>query len=73
MGGSRSGYLAYLLRLWRIGKGEGAVWRASLQDVRTGERVGFPGLEEAVAFLQQQLRASAGEGRLPHDREQGDA
>jgi hypothetical protein len=53
MQGSRSGQLAYLLRLWRIGEGDGAVWRASLQDVRTGERVGFPGLAEAFAYLQR--------------------
>lgn len=55
MRASRSGHLAYLLRLWRVGEGERAVWRASLRDVRTGERVGFPGLDEALAYLQAQL------------------
>jgi hypothetical protein len=67
MRASRSGHLAYLLRLWRVGEGERAVWRASLQDVRGGERVGFPGLEEALAYLEQQL----GPARSP-DRGSGD-
>jgi len=35
-------YLAYMLRLWRAGTGEGAGWRASLQDARTGQRMGSP-------------------------------
>ena len=68
MRGSRPGYLAYLLRLWRIGKGEGAVWRASLQDVRTGERVGFAGLEEAFVYLQQCM---AERTRSSRDRDEG--
>jgi len=55
MRGSRPGHLAYLLRLWRIGEGKEAVWRASLQDVRTGERIGFPGLEEAFGYLQRSI------------------
>lgn len=49
------GHLAYLLRLWRVDNGAQAIWRASLQDVRTGERLGFAGLDEAVAYLRQQL------------------
>jgi hypothetical protein len=69
MRASRSGHLAYLLRLWRVGEGERAVWRASLQDVRGGERVGFPGLEEAFAFLQEQVGLARPPGRCPRDRE----
>jgi hypothetical protein len=49
------GHLAYLLRLWRVDNGTEAIWRASLQDVRSGERLGFASLNEAVAFLRQQL------------------
>ncbi|MBN1640921.1 MAG: hypothetical protein JXA09_06775 [Anaerolineae bacterium] len=49
--------LAYVLRLWRVSDGERAIWRASLQDVRSGERVGFAGLDEAMAYLQQQIGA----------------
>ena len=57
MRGVRPGQLAYLLRLWRIGEGEDAVWRASLQDVHTGERIGFPGLAAACAYLQACMAA----------------
>lgn len=52
------GHLAYLLRLWRADNGTEAIWRASLQDVRTGERLGFAGLDEVVAYLRQQLTSS---------------
>jgi hypothetical protein len=52
----KRGHLAYLLRLWRVDNGPQAIWRASLQDVRTGERLGFAGLDEAIAYLRQQLR-----------------
>ena len=51
----RRGHLAYLLRLWRVDNGTEAIWRASLQDVRTGERLSFPGLDQALAYLRQQL------------------
>ncbi|MBN1139797.1 MAG: hypothetical protein JXM73_24715 [Anaerolineae bacterium] len=49
------GHFAYLLRLWRVEDGSGVVWHASLQDVRSGERQGFAGLDEAFAYLRQQL------------------
>jgi hypothetical protein len=49
------GHLAYLLRLWRAEEGTQPIWRASLQDVRTGKRLGFAGLDEAVAYLRQQF------------------
>lgn len=61
-------YLAYLLRLWLV-DGEPPVWRASLEDARTGERRGFPDLESAVEFLQEQMTvvppASRGDPRPP--------
>jgi hypothetical protein len=47
--------LAYVLRLWRVTNGDKSVWRAALQDIRTGERHGFPGLLEAVRHLEQQM------------------
>jgi hypothetical protein len=60
-------HLAYLLRLWRVGRGNEAVWRASLQDVHGGERLGFASLDEACAFLRQQLEGFSEGGRPPHD------
>jgi len=48
-------HLAYLLRLWRTGRGEGARWRASLQDSESGQRMGFACLDDAVAYLKQRM------------------
>jgi hypothetical protein len=45
-------YLAYLLRLWRVGKKDEAAWRASLEDAHTGERQGFADLTTLLAFLE---------------------
>jgi hypothetical protein len=47
--GDPPGYYAYLIRLWRTGLD--GPWRASLEDARTGERIGFSGLSEAFAYL----------------------
>jgi hypothetical protein len=49
----RSGYLAYLLRLWRVNDEEGPVWRASLESPHSGERRGFANLELLFAFLEE--------------------
>jgi hypothetical protein len=65
-GGGRD-YMAYLLRLWRTGLGENAAWHASLQDARTGERMGFACLDDLVAYLKQ--RMGEGEARLGHGTE----
>jgi hypothetical protein len=39
-----------MLRLWQT-DGESAVWRASLEDVRTGEKFGFASLESLFQFI----------------------
>jgi hypothetical protein len=49
-------YLSFLLRVWRVRQNEHFVWRASLEDTRTGERRGFANLEELVKFLRVQIR-----------------
>jgi hypothetical protein len=58
----RPDYFSYLLRLWRVSRRisaqaeeEGTLWRASLQDPLTDERVNFASLEDLVAFLQRQM------------------
>lgn len=53
-------YLSYLLRLWRTE--ESNPWRASLEDSRTGERVGFGSLEGLFAFLREETEPAAQEG-----------
>jgi hypothetical protein len=45
---------SYLLRLWLAGSAGQAVWRASLENVQTGERLGFANLEHLFVFLMQQ-------------------
>ncbi len=59
MAKGRPDYLSYLLRLWRVsgdgespGMGRKAIWRASLESTRTGERRGFASLDELFDFLQ---------------------
>jgi hypothetical protein len=47
-------YQAYLLRLWRVNTGRAAVWHASLEDSRTGERKGFADLRGLLVFLEEQ-------------------
>ena len=47
----RPDYMSYLLRLWRVGHGREAHWRASLQRPGTEEPLWFPDLEEMFAFL----------------------
>jgi hypothetical protein len=51
-------YQAYLLRLWRVNTGRAAVWHASLEDSRTGERKGFADLRGLLAFLEEQTNAA---------------
>ena len=47
----RVGYLAYMLRMWRVNDGENSVWRASVESPHTGERYGFANLEVLFVFL----------------------
>lgn len=46
--------LSYLLRLWSTDAAGRQVWRASLEDVQTSERLGFATLEQLFVFLMQQ-------------------
>ena len=58
MGKQQPSYISYLLRMWRA-NGEGkTVWRASLENPHTGERIGFASLDKLFAFLWQQAGMS---------------
>jgi hypothetical protein len=59
MTAERPGYLAYLLRLWRVNTDQGPVWRASVENPHTGERHGFANLELLFAFLEEKTRELA--------------
>ena len=49
-------YLAYLLRIWQEHQNGKTVWRASLEEPRTGERHGFANLTLLVDYLNGQLQ-----------------
>lgn len=57
-------YQSYLLRLWRVDEDGHQVWRASLEDPRTGERRGFASLELLMEFLLFQIKARNEEERI---------
>ncbi len=42
---------SYLLRMWRTDEPGDFRWRALLEIPETGERIGFPGLEELFTYL----------------------
>ena len=48
------GYHSYLLRLWQVQTEAGSGWRASLEDVQTGELLGFEDLAALQRFLEEQ-------------------
>jgi len=48
-------YLAWMLRITQNGSGKDQVWRASLEDPHSRERVGFETLEALYDFIQQSL------------------
>ncbi len=51
-------YRSYLLRLWRIDQSGMCDWRASLEDTRTGQRIGFASLEDLFVFLMEQVNTA---------------
>jgi hypothetical protein len=56
----RPDYQSYLLRLWQVENHEEApgadeaIWRASLESARTGEKRVFAGLDDLLDFLREQ-------------------
>jgi len=62
-------YQAYLLRCCEAPSAhpeQPATWRFTLEDARTGERLGFTSLEALYAYLAGQTR-SAGSHPIPPD------
>lgn len=67
-------YVAYMLRLWRAGTNVGRpVWRASIENPHTGERLAFGDMEALFAFLADltTFRAEVADGH--ETTEPGDA
>ena len=61
MSGERLRYFSYLLRLWQTSERDTQVWRASLDNPGTRERLGFENLEDLCEFLHKQLDADDGD------------
>ena len=51
-------YHSYLLRLWQVHGESAAGWRASLEDVQTGELLGFQDLATLLQYLENQTFAN---------------
>ncbi len=52
-------YHAYMLRFWEVRSehpGRPSTWRFSLENAQTGQKRGFPDLEELLTFLKSQLK-----------------
>lgn len=45
-------YLSYVLRLWAETHESRIIWRASLKDIQSGERIGFSELSGLYQFLE---------------------
>lgn len=52
-------YQAFLLRLWSAVEDGQLTWRASLENPRTGERIGFASLQRLFVFLLDQTSLHA--------------
>lgn len=50
---SQPPYTSYLLRLWPTRSGAEWVWMASLENPHSGERQGFPDLQELFTYLEE--------------------
>lgn len=49
-------YVAYMLRLWQAGSRSGRpVWRASLENPHTGERLAFGTVEDLFVYLTETM------------------
>ena len=56
MAPSSKDYHSYLLRLWQVQEEGGAGWRASLEDVQSGELHGFEDLAALQRYLEELAR-----------------
>jgi hypothetical protein len=53
----KSNYVSYMLRMWQVNSAGQPVWRASLENTSTGERLGFADPAGLLAFLSRVTQA----------------
>jgi hypothetical protein len=58
----QSDYHSYLLRMWRVQAEMGITWRASLEEVESGELHGFADLAALLGYLEALGCANQPEG-----------
>ena len=46
-------YFSYVLRMWQTQTDTRLEWRASLENIETGEKHGFTSLDDLLVFLKQ--------------------
>ncbi len=61
-------YTSYLLRPWRVDNGGRPIWRASLENTRTGERHGFADPASLFAFLSRVTQPPPEPASPPEER-----
>jgi hypothetical protein len=64
-------YLAYLLRLWQVRDKGQMGWRASTENVSTGEQRGFAGLADLFNFLENESGQAVQDQHAPNMGEKG--
>ena len=57
----RRAYISYLLRLQRVREHGRWIWRASLEDAESGERISFPDLQSLFCYLESTTRSETPE------------
>ena len=60
-------YISFLLRLWRENGEDGMIWRVSLENSKTGERMGFANLDLLFNYLNRQTQSSYRGSGAPND------
>lgn len=50
-------YFSYMLRMWLSLEAQNPIWRASLENPHTGERLTFKNLDRLFTFLEDQCTA----------------
>jgi hypothetical protein len=63
-------YRSFLLRLWQAGTPDTPAWRASLEDPRTRQVIGFDNMDALIEYLQL-LESDPGNITEAIDRNQG--
>jgi hypothetical protein len=59
---------SYILRLWQADRNQPADWRASLEILESGQRMGFSSLEQLFAYLMDKCER-IGEHEQPTNQE----